>query len=252
MIPYFVFDQFQIGHLTIYTWGLIVGLGFTTGYFLMLYLAKKQKLPLGKIIGLALVVFASSILGARLFYLLQTPRQFLADVSLLWSSNGGAIFLGGLLGAVFFGWLYVKWVKLDFWQIADLTILPLCLGIGIGRIGCFLINDHIGSVTNLPWGILWPDGITRHPVALYELLAGFLFFLIFWFLRQKFQKPGQLFLLFLASYSAVRFLLDFTRESQGYLIDIHFWQLSINQWLSIFLFLVAFFLWQKKKNPIVK
>jgi len=247
-MPYLVFDQFQIGSLTIYTWGLMVGLAFTAGYFLTLRLAKKKNIAPEKIIWLTLVIFVGAIFGSRLTFLLQTPHQLLADPGLIWAPNSGAMFLGGLLGAIFFSWLYIKRVKLNFWEIADLLVLPLALGIGIGRIGCLLINDHLGTSTSLPWGILWPDGILRHPVAAYESLAGFAFFVLFLWLKNKTKRLGDLFLFFLSSYSVVRFLLDFTRQPQGYLADIHFWQLSTSQWLTILIFISTLFLWLVKKS----
>jgi phosphatidylglycerol:prolipoprotein diacylglycerol transferase len=247
-MPYFVFDHFNLGPLTIYVWGLMVGLGFAAGYFLLHYLAEKKNLETKKFFWLSLVIFSGGVLGSRLAFLLQTPREFLSNISLLWNPGAGSIFLGGLVGAVFFGWLYIRLVKLDFWTIADLLVLPLTLGISIGRIGCFLINDHQGAITSLPWGILWPDGFLRHPVALYESLAGFIFFIIFWRLKDNFKRPGQLSLLFLASYSVIKFFLDFTRQQQGFLADAHFWKFDTSQWLAIFIFLIALVLWQKKKK----
>ena len=53
-------------------------------------------------------------------------------------------------------------------------VLPLALGIAVGRVGCFLagMDDFTyGTPTNLPWGHDFGDGIPRHPVQLYESLA---------------------------------------------------------------------------------
>lgn len=240
MIPYFIFDHFTIGPLTFYTWGFFVGLAFAVGYFFILHQAKKKNIPAQKILILVWVIFLGAALGSRAAYLLQFPREWLADVSLLWKFNQGGLMLwGGILGAILFGWLYVKWAKLGFWKIADLLTPAIALGIGIGRIGCFLINDHLGASTNLPWGILWPDGVVRHPAALYELLAGFALFAVFWYLRKKIQKPGQLFLLFLASYATIRFLLDFLRAPDGFFADPRWWGLTSSQWISIIIFCTA-------------
>ncbi len=250
-MPYFVFDHFNIGSIRIYTWGLLVGLGFCAGYFWLLWQANKKNIDQIKIIWLTLAVFLGASLGSRLFFLLQTPQRLLNNISLLWSFNEGSMFFGGLLGAIFFGWLYAKRAKLDFGLIADLAAPAAALGIGIGRLGCFLINDHLGALTNLPWGILWPDGLIRHPVALYESLAGFLIFATLWYLKDKIKKPGGLFLLFLASYSVIRFFLDFLRESQGYLADPRWLSLTSSQWLSVFIILYVTFCITKsnQKSP---
>ena len=99
---------------------------------------------------------------------------------------------GGILEAKLFGGFYVRWAKLGFWRMAELVAPAIALGIGLGRIGCFLINDHLGAPTNLPWGILWPDGISRHPVAMYESLVGFGLFAILMIIQKKLSLRAQL------------------------------------------------------------
>ena len=133
------------------------------------------------------------------------------------------------------GWLYIRKWENRWVVISALTpIMPLA--IAIGRVGCFLTNDHQGAVTNLPWAILRPDSITRHPVALYLILfdlalAGFL-----WWYRNKIKWPAQVFFVFLILYSAGRFLLDFTRDISA---DPHYWGLAASQWISIALFIFS-------------
>jgi phosphatidylglycerol:prolipoprotein diacylglycerol transferase len=187
------------------------------------------------------------------------------------------MFMGGLIGAIICGGIYIKIVKLNFWQIADLLVFPTLLGIGLGRIGCILINDHQGAITSLPWGILWPDGIVRHPVAIYESLTAFGLLVVFWALRKYFiysssesckagrvekfnnqvldsaplrsnNKVGQLFLLFLFSYSALRFFLDFTREASGPLVDPRQGLFSISQWIAGVILLISFVLFVYKRK----
>ena len=94
MIPYFVIDQITLGPIKLYTWGLFVGLGFGAGYLWFYYLARQKELAPAKIAGLALAIFAGAILGAKI---------------LAWAlAGGGAMFIGGLLGAIVCGWKYVK------------------------------------------------------------------------------------------------------------------------------------------------
>jgi prolipoprotein diacylglyceryltransferase len=69
-------------------------------------------------------------------------------------------------------------------------------------------------------------------------------FLVLWFLREKIKKEGLLFIIFLLSYSAVRFFIDFFRE-----FDLRFLGLTGSQYVSIILFFVAVYilLWKVKK-----
>jgi prolipoprotein diacylglyceryltransferase len=80
----------------------------------------------------------------------------------------GAI-IGGILGA-------------ELWKAragiagstGGLFVLPLAVGIAIGRVGCFLagLDDYTyGTPTSLPWAHDFGDGVGRHPVQLYEALA---------------------------------------------------------------------------------
>ena len=283
MLPYFVLDQINLGPIKLYAWGLFVGLGFSAGYLLFYYLAKREGFAPTKIAGLAMAIFVGAILGAKILAVAQLPGGFFNNINLLFSQHSGAMFMGGFVGAILFGWLYVRWTKWpsfaeasegkNFWAIADLLVLPIALGIGVGRIGCALINDHQGAITTLPWGILWPDGVFRHPVGTYESLVGFGLFGIFWLLffsppqlrgrlrgggvnlknqhltpalssSEERGKEGQPFLLFLISYSLIRFFLDFTRVSSGPLADPRWGILSASQWMAIVIFTVsALFLW---------
>lgn len=50
-------------------------------------------------------------------------------------------------------------------------VLPLAIGIAVGRLGCFFsgLSDYTyGTPTDLPWAVDFGDGIGRHPVQLYE------------------------------------------------------------------------------------
>jgi len=167
-MPYFTLTQFQIGSVILYSWGLMVGLAFVVGYFLTLWQAKKKGIDQNKIFILIILIFLGALAGARLSYLAQFGQIW--DFFQAWPS--GLTFYGGLIGALIVSWIWIKKTKMDFWKVADLFAPSLALGIFIGRIGCFLIKDHPGTETNLPWAIQWPDMISRHPVALYLSING--------------------------------------------------------------------------------
>lgn len=259
MLPYFVFDQINLGPVAIHSWGFFVGLGFLAGFWLILYQAENKGFDSSKIFNLFILIFLGGLIGSRLSYILQFPKYYFShplEIFQIWA--GGLMFYGGVFGALLLGWLYLRLllpersrghnnqnlslrqaqgINFNKWLIADLIAPAAALGIFIGRIGCSLINDHQGAVTILPWGILWPDGIIRHPVAVYLALNGLIMFLVLWALKNKLKKPGQLFILFLLWYGLSRFFLDFTRVIDTSLADPHYWSLTISQWVSIGLIL---------------
>jgi phosphatidylglycerol:prolipoprotein diacylglycerol transferase len=154
--------------------------------------------------------------------------------------QGGLSLLGGVFGVLIAGFLYLKLSKNLhlFLPIADITVLVTPVSIAMSRIGCALINDHQGAVTSLPWAIIWPDGVMRHPVAEYLIINALIIFSILRFLKSRLKKPGQLFFSFLFLYSFSRFFLDFTRSTGTFLSDPHYFGLSTTQWLSLLIIFV--------------
>jgi len=152
------------------------------------------------------------LVGSRVLGLLeQAPRMGLHWGDLV--RPGGKTIVGGLLG----GWIGVELAKLAMGvktRTGDLLAVPLCVGIAVGRLGCFfagLADDTYGVATTLPWGVDFGDGVRRHPTQLYE----FLFLgVLGWWLWRMMQRPhtqGQVFRVFLGSYLAWRIVIDFIK-----------------------------------------
>jgi len=239
MIRYFSFGK--IGPF--YTWGLFLALGFLAGLVFVLRQAKEERIKKELVWDLFWWVLVGSVVGMRLGYVLQFPQKFFSNpVEIVKIWDGGLTFYGGLSGGII-GALYFKKVKnlnsKEFGKMADLIALSAPLGIIIARIGCFLINDHQGALTSLPWGIVWPDGQIRHPVALYLIINGVLLYYILEVVKPFLKKEGQVFLFFLLFYSLSRFFLDFTRSVGTELSDPHYLFLSISQCFSVFVFLLS-------------
>jgi phosphatidylglycerol:prolipoprotein diacylglycerol transferase len=162
------------------------------------------------------VVIAAAAVGAlagsRVLGLLeQVPRIGWHWQMLL--APGGKTIVGGLLG----GWLAVELAKRIMGvraRTGDLFAIPLCVGIAVGRIGCFvagLADDTYGKPTTLPWGVDFGDGVARHPTQLYEI--GFLVCLAaaLWWMSRRPHAEGALFRMFLGAYLAWRLAIDFIK-----------------------------------------
>ena len=88
--------------------------------------------------------------------------------------------------------------------------------VAVGRWGCFLsgLEDFThGSVTALPWGHDYGDGLLRHPVQLYESFAMALFLaVLLWALARRsplFMRHGFYFMVLW--YAAQRFAWEFLK-----------------------------------------
>jgi len=178
-----------------------------------------------------LVIASASIgalLGSRLLGLLEEiPFSQITWRNLL--LPGGKTIVGGLLG----GWIAVeiaKRVKSIHSRTGDLFAVPLCIGIAIGRIGCFLAglaDDTFGIHTFLPWGVDFGDGIPRHPTQFYEILFLTLLALALHRYDRRPHPEGATFRLFLAAYLAWRLAIDFIKPQ-----PLHY-GLNLIQWACI-------------------
>ncbi|MDD5567042.1 MAG: prolipoprotein diacylglyceryl transferase [Patescibacteria group bacterium] len=217
MIPYFEIYSFNLGPVTINVWGFFIALAFLAATLLGYREAKRRGLAGESVLDLAIVILIASLIGGRIFYVFNEWGYYhdnLIEALKIW--EGGLGIYGGFIGAVLAGWAYLRLKKLPFWTFADAIGFVLPLGLAIGRIGCFLIHDHLGRITALPWGIKTADGTIRHETALYEIVFGLVVFGLFVWLRNKpwFQKQtGRLILVFFVLYGLFRFFSDMLRAT---------------------------------------
>ncbi|MBU1993046.1 prolipoprotein diacylglyceryl transferase [Patescibacteria group bacterium] len=246
-IPFQKIIILDLGLVHIHIWGLMVALGLLAGLLVTLKLAKKYKISEVHVYDIFLLLFASSMIGARFLYVLLEWDYFednLVDIFKVW--DGGMVFYGGFLAAVLVIWLYLKKKKIDFWKVTDMMAPGMALGLGIGRIGCYLIGDHLGAKTSFFLGSMF-KGELRHEPALYLSVNGFILFVVLWILKDKLKETGALTYVFLILYGIVRFFLDFTRATDlPGLSDPRFFSLTISQWISILLVITFVPLFVKK------
>jgi phosphatidylglycerol:prolipoprotein diacylglycerol transferase len=108
---------------------------------------RKVGMPDGRMIDLAIVLFASGIAGARLLYMLQYRNQFSPDWGqFVWQffqfQKGGIVVygavFGGLIGYTIFYRRVLRHFKISGWKLADSVAPLIATGLAIGRIGCYL------------------------------------------------------------------------------------------------------------------
>ncbi|MEM4266743.1 MAG: prolipoprotein diacylglyceryl transferase [Candidatus Nanoarchaeia archaeon] len=234
----------SIGPVNIYTWGLIVAIGFFVGIMLAARYGKKIGLKEDTVYGLCFYILLGGVLGARILFVITNFGTYIDDplgIFKVW--NGGMDFVGGLAGGILGAYVFVKIKKLSVGTYFDLVAPYIALGHAIGRLGCVLGDGgHLGKPTNLPWGITY-EGVARHPTALYEmlLLVGLFIFLIK--VRKKNMEKGMLFISYVMGYSVLRFGLDFLRD------DPLYYGLTGTQWGLILAVLISgFFMYRIKKK----
>jgi phosphatidylglycerol:prolipoprotein diacylglycerol transferase len=154
----------------------------------------------------------------------------------LW--DGGMSFHGGAFGVVLAIWWLARRNGLSMVRFLDYVACCAPFGLFFGRLANFVNGELWGRTTEMPWGIVFPDGgpYPRHPSQLYEAgLEGILLFAIlsylFWRTQARY-KPGLLLGVFLIGYGAARFIVEFFREPDRQL-GLLPWGLSMGQTLSL-------------------
>ena len=181
---------------------------------------------------LAALLFGAGI-GA---YLFGTLNLWLSGLPGIARSVEGAL-AGGIVAIELY-----KWRAGITARTGARFALPLAVGISVGRLGCYFagLDDFTyGTPTSLPWGHDFGDGISRHPVQIYESLAmaAFAVFYVSAVLRRRDFVVANGFYLVLVYYGAQRFIWEFIKP-YGALIG----PLSLFHLLSLAILFYAIFM----------
>ncbi len=154
---------------------------------------------------------AGAAIGARVVHWIHRADQWSLVVDTPWLVLQGQSIVGALLGGLVGVELGKKAAGLSE-STGDRFVIPLLVGILIGRTGCFLAglqDDTYGIATTLPWGVDFGDGVARHPTQLYDMV----FAVAALFAWSKWRallshESGLGFKLLLCGYLAFRFVVD--------------------------------------------
>ena len=136
---------FQIGPFVISSYGLMLALAFLIGIQIFSWMGKRRSLDNDQIMNLAFIVMISAIVGSRLLYVVSHLEEFSGRwvyTFLPIQPDGtvglsGLILLGGVLGALIAGTVYVRYKKLPLWRYTD-SIAPEGLTATAQTLGGFL------------------------------------------------------------------------------------------------------------------
>jgi len=215
----------SLGPIKVHWYGLMYLLGFYGWWWLSVRRARLPHLQhwnAQKISDLLFYAVLGVILGGRLGYtLFYNFDGFIADpASIIRIWQGGMSFHGGLLGVIAAFFVFARVHKLGFFAVADFAAVAVPFGLFTGRIGNFINGELWGSVTTLPWGMVFPTGgpLPRHPSMLYEaLLEGLVLLAILWVYGKKPRPVGSISGLFLLGYGAFRFAIEFVRTPDAHI-----------------------------------
>jgi phosphatidylglycerol---prolipoprotein diacylglyceryl transferase len=254
-------ELLRLGPITIYSYGLMLGVAFFVANILITRELKRQGKDLGIATAVTMIALIAGVAGAKLFHILENWGDFLRNPVATTFSSGGLTWYGGFLLATLIIFLYLRGKKMRMITFADIAAPALAIGYGFGRVGCQLAGDgDYGGPTDLPWAMTYPRGtvstlsslnpelaarysemfpgravpadIPVHPAPLYEIALAIAVFLFLYLRRTRQLPPGNQFGWFLALHAICRFAVEFIRMNPLLLFG-----LSQAQLVSIGLFL---------------
>lgn len=278
MIPFL-----HLGPLSIPTYGLMVAIGLMAAAYMLQFDFNRHRAQFMErgylengddkshgdeaflVIG---VVGVAGLVGARLYSVLESPRELIANPAVL-ISRYGFTWSGSIITTLIALVFLARHFKIPVLEFMDLCAPPAALGYAIGRIGCLLSGDgDYGVPTNLPWGMSFPNGIVPttetcvqwgaapdcrvHPTPIYEFLAGVIIAAFLWRMATKAASGagshGEIFSGYLIWTGIARFLVEFIRINPRVLYG-----LTNAQVVSLLSMVLGFaILWRIKREPALK
>ncbi|HEX9631468.1 MAG TPA: prolipoprotein diacylglyceryl transferase [Gemmatimonadales bacterium] len=229
--------SFSLFGLEVTGFGILMMVAFLGSGWVMQLELKRRGLNPDFSADIVVAGVVGGILGARLWYVALHGGPLLSRAGLVW--YGG--FLGGVAAVLAMSW----WKRVPVRFTFELTAPALALGHGLGRVGCFLVQDDYGVPTTLPWAMKFPEGqppttaaslarwgvdvpagtppdavLAVHPTQLYEVAALLFMFWLLWRLRRHRHAVGWLFGVYLGAVGLERFLVEFLRAKDDRLLGV--------------------------------
>lgn len=214
--------------------------------FLLSYIrARKNKVSIDDLFIIASFSLLVGLVGASTLHAITTyPIKTIIKliISGKFEFLGGLVFYGGLIFGILGGIIGIKVSKTKFQTIEAFIVPFLPLGHAIGRLGCFMAGCCSGIEYNGLFAVYYPNSVASlpahqgyFPVQLLEAVLNILVSIVLIIYTKKERKKYGVLSLYLLTYAAMRFLLEFLR---GDSVRGIYFRLSTSQWISLSIFLV--------------
>ncbi len=238
VIPYTIHPEIELGPLNLKTFGLMTAIGVVLAIWYGATYGEQYGLARDDAYRIGTRMVVAGVIGARLTWVVTHWDQIdsLVDVFAVW--EGGLQFSGGFIAAIAVGLpTFLKWNRLQRWQLLDGFAVAVMLGAAFGRLGCLSVGEHFGRESDFllatrfdgggiprettlgPGGpsLINPDGTPVVPhisflnPALYECVTLFVLFGILAYVLKRRPTPSIVGAIFLFTYAVQRFSYDAMR-----------------------------------------
>ena len=251
---------FKFGNLSVKWYGIIMAVGIILAVSMAIFEGRKRQIESDDFMDLLLWAVPLGYVGARIYYVIfewHYYSQHLDEIIAIW--NGGIAIYGGLLAglAVLLVFCYKR--MLPPFLMLDIITPGVMAAQILGRWGNFINQEAHGGPTTLAFlqSLHLPDfiinqmkigGVYYQPTFLYESLFNLIGLLIILLLRHRKHlfKQGEIFMLYLAWYSVVRFFVEGMRTDSLYLLG----SIRVSQMLSVILLIVVIVLFIYRRRIV--
>lgn len=248
--------------IPVFGYGVMMFMGILAATLFATYNAKKLGVSSETILDMLMWLVIPGILGGRLFYIIQKNNEHgilkgksfsEVLVTFIKLSEGGLVFYGAIMGGLlgFLGFCYRR--RLNVLKMGDIILPSVFVGLGFGRIGCFLFGCCFGGTCTLPWAVQFPKGsvpymaqlgsgyitdaaetsLALHPTQIYSSISAFLIATtLILYLRHR-PYNGSVLAVGWIIYPIARFIVEILRNDEASQFGTG---LTISQNISVILF----------------
>jgi phosphatidylglycerol:prolipoprotein diacylglycerol transferase len=167
-------EVFTIFGVTISSFGLMLATAFLVGTWITAKRMAEEDLDPDLAWTIMIYAMVGGIAGSKLYFAVDVSLREGVPFTKLLFARDGITFYGGLIGGVLGSWIGARANGVPFKPLSDAAAIGLAVAQAIGRVGCFLVGDDYGRVTDVAWGIAFPRGMPPtadpvHPTQLYEI-----------------------------------------------------------------------------------
>lgn len=240
---------FSLFGIKIKSYGLMIAIGIIVAASLFINKGKKRGYDEDSLINMIIFAVIGGILGGKGLFIITEIKDIIKEPSILLNFGYGFVIYGAIGGGALAIYLYCRKKKWTILDILDITVPGLAIAQGFGRIGCFLAGCCYGAQTDLPIGVVFPQGslapsgIHVHPTQIYSSVFDFIlgFFLLYY--SKKKRADGKVMGMYLIIYSIGRFLVEFLRNDPRGNVGV----LSTSQFIAIFTLLLGIIIFNINK-----
>ena len=223
-------STFQIGNISIAWYAICILVGIVIAVLVGIKEGKKLGVPSDHVLTGVIIVLPCAIVGARLWYVINTIGQinwtFSKIIGIDDNGLAGLAIQGGVIFALIAVYIYCRVRKIKLYKILDLVAPGFLIGQICGRWGNFCNHELYGPIIQNPSAITWfpwlaenmyINGAYRHPTFLYESLLNLVGLVLMLVARRKFKKlnSGDLMGFYLVWYGTVRIFTELLRNQSG-------------------------------------